>query len=273
MQVYVMNADGSSPTNVSQSANNDQGGSWSPDGTKIVFSRADGSFNAGLVVMDANGGNQVALTTKPSSGFGLGELHRVVAGPSKIAFTRYAATPPGSPPTPPSQIYTISPAGGTATNVSNSSSIDEDASWSPDSQRLAFDRVIPADFGRDVFVMPAAGSPTPTNMTTNAADEGAAALVSPDGLELIFSSDRDPGGNDDLYTVNADGSSVSPTLITTGTPTTTDSQPDWGVAVAPAPPAPPAPPRPHRRQSSRRRSRPSRSSPPTTMRSLPTRRP
>jgi hypothetical protein len=211
---------------VSQSATNDQSGSWSPDGTKIVFSRADSNFNAGLVSMNADGSGQTPLTTKPASGFGLGDF-RPAWSPdgNTIAFTRYAS---GAP----SQIYTISPAGGAAANMTNSSSQEEDATWSPDSQQLAFDRKIPADnFGnRDVFKMPAGGSATPTNVTTNAADDGNPSF-SPDGTTLIFSSNRDPGGNNDLYTVSADGTSASPTLITTGTPTTTDSQPDWGRAI------------------------------------------
>jgi TolB protein len=231
MQVYVMNANGTGATNVSQSATNDQGGSWSPDGTKIVFSRADSNFNAGLVVMNADGTGQTPLTTKPSSGSGLGDF-RPAWSPdgNTIAFTRYASRTP-------SQIYTISPAGGTATNVTNSSSLEEDASWSPDSQQLVFDRKIPADsFGnRDVLRMPAAGSATPTPVVTNGADDASPAF-SPDGTKIIFSSNRDPSGNNDLYTVNADGSSVTPTLITTATPTTTDSQPDWGVGNDTTPP-------------------------------------
>jgi WD40 repeat protein len=236
LQVYVMNANGTSPTNVSQSATNDQGGSWSPDGTKIVFSRADSNFNAGLVIMNADGSGQTTLTTKPSSGFGFGDF-RPAWSPdgNTIAFTRYVS---GSP----SQIYTISPAGGAATNISNSASQEEDASWSPDSAQIAFDRKIPADsFGnRDVLRMPAAGSATPTPVVTTVADDASPAF-SPDGTKIIFSSDRDPSGNDDLYTVNADGSSVTPTLITTATPTTTDSQPDWGVGVTAVPPPPPPP--------------------------------
>jgi TolB protein len=226
LQVFVMNADGTAPTNVTQSATNDQSGSWSPDGTKIVFSRADSNFNAGLVTMNADGSGQTELTTKPSGGFGFGDF-RPAWSPdgNTIAFTRYVS---GAM----SQIYTISPAGGTATNVTNSASSEEDATWSPDSQQLVFDRKIPADnFGnRDVFKMPAGGSATPTNMTNNVADEANPAF-SPDGNTLIFSSNRDPGGNNDLYTANADGTSASPTLITTGTPTTTDSQPDWGRAI------------------------------------------
>ena len=51
--------------NLTQSPGVDEVGSWSPDGSKIVFfSNRDG--NGEIYVMDANGNNQVNLTNHPA---------------------------------------------------------------------------------------------------------------------------------------------------------------------------------------------------------------
>jgi len=61
--IYVMNADGSDPVNLTNSPGGDAAwvGAWSPDGAKIAFSSGrEGSSN--IYVMDADGSNQVRVT-------------------------------------------------------------------------------------------------------------------------------------------------------------------------------------------------------------------
>ena len=52
-----MNADGTNQTQLTMDPGFDAYPSWSPDGTKIAFTRAGDSF-ADVYVMDAGGGNE-----------------------------------------------------------------------------------------------------------------------------------------------------------------------------------------------------------------------
>jgi len=69
-QVYVMNADGSDPTQVTfDPTTHDQLPDWSPNGRKIAYE--DGaSPNGRIFVMNANGTGQRQLTTGPGDDFG-----------------------------------------------------------------------------------------------------------------------------------------------------------------------------------------------------------
>jgi Tol biopolymer transport system component len=68
-EVFVMNADGSNPVDVSKSVSYDGWPVWSPDGTTIVFSsNRAGPVNIGqLYAVDPDGGNLRKLTDGPGS--------------------------------------------------------------------------------------------------------------------------------------------------------------------------------------------------------------
>ncbi len=60
-EIYVMNADGSSPTRLTNVAGSDSLPSWSPDGKRIVFA-SERSGNGDIYVMDADGSHVTRLT-------------------------------------------------------------------------------------------------------------------------------------------------------------------------------------------------------------------
>ena len=63
--IYVVNADGSSPTQVTNAKADDSEPAWSRDGKRLAFVRAiDG--NPEIYVVDADGSNENRLTSDPS---------------------------------------------------------------------------------------------------------------------------------------------------------------------------------------------------------------
>ena len=65
-EVYVMNADGSNPVNLTNNPASDAAwaGAWSPDGTKIVF-KTGRTGDGEIFVMNADGSDPVNLTNSP----------------------------------------------------------------------------------------------------------------------------------------------------------------------------------------------------------------
>jgi Tol biopolymer transport system component len=109
------------------------------------------------------------------------------------------------------EIFTISPAGGDPTQLTDNAISDTDPSWSADGQRLAFIRGS-ASFGQhqNVWTMRADG--TDQRQVTHGATSASSPSFSPGGARIVMARGWDVRGN--IVIVRADG--TDPVRLTSG---------------------------------------------------------
>ena len=213
-EIYVMNADGSNPINLTRSVERADGtSSWSPDGQQIAFTSAelfneDILANSDIFVMDADGGNPRNLTNHEA----LDQTPDWSSDRMRIAFS--------SDRDRNWEIYVMNPDGANPINLTNHPARDGRPDWSPDGNQIAFtsDR----DGNLEIYVMNPDGA-NPINLTNHPARDGRPDW-SPDGNQIAFTSDRD--GNLEIYVMNPDG--ANPINLTQHPDW--DRNPSWGPA-------------------------------------------
>ena len=191
-EVWVMDADGGNPVNVSKRPTRDDWGpAWSPDGFQIAWvggETTQGVDNWEIFRMSGDGTQQINLTnhvaddTEPSWS----------PDGTKILFDSDRS---GN-----DDIWVMDADGSNPVNLTNNSAFDSQAVWSPDGTKISFGSVrsgVP-----DVWVMDANGN-NPVNLTASASEDFSPDW-SPDGLMIAFDSDR--SGNFDVWTMKPDGS-------------------------------------------------------------------
>ncbi len=142
--VWVMNADGSDQTLLTDIGGSNTSPDWSPDGQRLIFdSTRDGNHE--IYMMDANGGHLVNLTQHPAKDYS----PTWSPDGTRIAFVsdRHGDE----------EIYVMGADGSNPTRLTDNPGFDKAPAWSPDGQYLAFySRRLP--FNTEVYRMRADGT-------------------------------------------------------------------------------------------------------------------
>ena len=188
-EIYVMNADGSGVTRLTNNPADDLQPAWSTDRRKIAFvSKRDGNYE--IYVMNADGSGQTNLTNNPAADYSPSWS----PDGSKITFESDRG---GN-----SEIYVMNADGSGQTNVTNNSGDDHAPSWSSDGSKIAFVSNRAGDnLTYQIYVMNAGGAGQ-TRLTSTGSNYDP--IWSPDGSKIAFMSDRD--GNFEIYMMSAGGS-------------------------------------------------------------------
>jgi dipeptidyl aminopeptidase/acylaminoacyl peptidase len=177
--IYVMRADGSDLTRLTDAAGWNYQPAWSPDGMQIAYVHTDGEGgNDDIWVMDANGSNPVRLTVDQA--FDLNPTWSPDG--SRIAFQ---SNRDGN-----NEIYAMNSDGTGETRLTDDPGFDGHPTWSPDGSTIAFagERPEPgiytmANDGQDVRELTSERQVGPLDPTWSPDGTSIAYTTSPQGLD------------------------------------------------------------------------------------------
>jgi Tol biopolymer transport system component len=222
--LYTVNSSGGAVHLIPNTPDDAALGSWSPDGTQIVFERV---FPSRIFKINLDGTGEVNLTPAGTSG---GEAPAWSPLGNKIAYIGY---PLGGGV----DIFVMDPDGSNKTNVTNTPDVVEgNPDWSPSGQKIIFDVESPAaaseGFGdapaRNIAVINANGTGFEL-ITNDSVGDQSDPVFSPDGAKIAYVESPERGliafGVNQVVVANADGTNpqdISP-------PSPDDVSPSWGV--------------------------------------------
>jgi Tol biopolymer transport system component/DNA-binding winged helix-turn-helix (wHTH) protein len=194
-QIFLLNVDDSSvrPLTEAQGQDRDWGPSFSPDGTRMAFVRANGAgFPEEIFVMAMNGGPAQQVTNQRAA---------IMGPPAWSADGQniiFSSTKAGEP-----SLWKIAANGGEATQIDETGT----ATWHPtvsrQDRKMVVQKILRSSGIYRVDLQEGGAQRTKTIVTsTNGRNEGP--LPSPDGKRLLFMSDR--SGSLEIWVSNRDGS-------------------------------------------------------------------
>ena len=213
-EIHVMNADGSDVRKLTNSVDGSSTPRWSPDGTRIVFSRRDDP-RVRVYVMNADGTDLRPVTPVEGGDF----LPDWSPDGNRILYLS------SQPPLYRRLMHVVNVDGTGVQMLGGDAACDgqvSDARWSPDGTRILYSCAMLN--GQAIFSMKADGTDvvrlSRPDMPGTAVYDWAVAW-SPDGRQIAFSSSR--AGNHEVYVMSSTGE--NPTRVTDEA--STDIVSDW----------------------------------------------
>jgi len=189
LEIYVMNADGSAVSRLTNNPAVDVFPSWSPDGSQIAFSSDRDGF-PDIYLVNPDGSNLQRLTNSASTDV----MPAWSPSGTELAFV---SNRDGN-----DEIYVINIISGQETRITEDSSADYFPSWSEDGQWIVF--TTDRDINPEIYKIQRDGSNL-TRLTDEPGDDSNPSW-SPDGSRIAFTSNRN--GFYELYTMDTSGGNV-----------------------------------------------------------------
>jgi TolB protein len=191
-EIYIMNADGTGQTRMTDNPASDSQPALSPDGAAIIFtSNRGGNFDIFRIFIDGTGG-VLQLTNDPGSDTDAS----FSPDGSKIAFM--SNRDGGN-----SQIYTMSSGGFNQTRFANTGLQEVHPRFSRNGQKITFARQVLDFTGFKLQIVVANADGTNESVLTSVG-ANSNPIFSADDKRIFFNSNRD--GNNELYSTAIDGS-------------------------------------------------------------------
>jgi len=191
--IWVVTPDGSGLQNLTHSPAREAYPTWSPEGTRIVYSSNRGAARS-LWIMNADGGDPRRLT---HPGRGVDTTPSLSPDGRRVVFARRIR---GN-----QELYVINLDGTGVRRLTRYPGIDFDPSWSPDGSEIVFWRALPRGKGgkgntHEIFTVNTDGGGL-RRLTWGASSDAPA--WAPDGKRIAFT--RYVRGRGDIWIMRADG--------------------------------------------------------------------
>lgn len=194
-EIYTLNSDGTSLTQLTNNAVSKAYCTYSPDGTKILYMEALSGGGAGLFTINPDGTNKIQITSFPSMAPGYPSWS---PDGSKIAFI-YG-------PSGPAQVYTINSDGTLLTQLTNSTNSKAYCAYSPDGTKILYMESAPAGAGAGFYTVKSDGT---NNVEVRSFSTAVLAFPtwSPDGTKIAFLYNPTSTGTGaiQIYTITSAG--------------------------------------------------------------------
>ncbi|MDX1636816.1 MAG: FG-GAP-like repeat-containing protein, partial [Balneolaceae bacterium] len=210
-EIYVMNADGSNISRLTDNSRTDETPIWTHDSKQIIFASYPDDGMHDLYIMDSDGGNLRNLTHTPD----IREDHpKLSPDGQRIIFNsdRDSNTPTPSGGAYDYEIYEMNLDSSDVRRLTNHPEWDTYPEISPDGSHIVWRRVLVQDNQRnsEIFLANRDGS-NPVNLTDNPSFDGYPTW-SPDGSKILFVSTRTghgPNPRPRLFVMDSDGTNLS----------------------------------------------------------------